>query len=142
MQCLCPESGLRSAPNWPKIQKMTMTSRHDVNINFSRRCFVFLVKFSYLYKFHINLITASGIMAIFFYKGLTRNPEIGNTPLWVLPNIWRLGQGMDTKFGRNVSNRMLLNVAKFQSFSFYRFWVIKGKLTEGVKFPFPSPHPD
>ena len=27
MQTLCPESGLRTAPNWPKIKKMTMTSQ-------------------------------------------------------------------------------------------------------------------
>ena len=27
LQTLCPESGLRIAPNWPKIQKMTMTSQ-------------------------------------------------------------------------------------------------------------------
>ena len=27
-------------------------------------------------------------MTIFFYKRLARNPEIGNTPNWVLPNIW------------------------------------------------------
>ena len=40
-------------------------------------------------------------MTIFFYQGLTRNPEIGNTPVWVLPNIWRLGRVMDTKFGTN-----------------------------------------
>ena len=42
---------------------------------------------------------------------------------------------MDTKFGTNVSNRMLLNAAKFQGYSFYRFWVIKGKPTRGVKLP-------
>ena len=30
-------------------------------------------------------------MTIFSYKGLTRNPEIENTPVWILPNIWRLG---------------------------------------------------
>ena len=73
-------------------------------------------------------------MTIFFYKGLARNPEIGNTPVWDLPNIWRLGQVIDTKFGTIVSNRMLLNAAKFQGYSFYRFWVIKGKPTgEGVK---------
>ena len=74
-------------------------------------------------------------MTIFFYKGFTRNPEIGITPVWVLPNIWRLGRVMDTKFGTNVSNRMLLNAAKFQGYSFYRFWVIKGKSTRGVKLP-------
>ena len=45
-------------------------------------------------------------MTIFFYKRLTRNPEI-----WILPNIWRLGQVMDTKFDANVSDRMLPNAA-------------------------------
>ena len=33
-------------------------------------------------------------------------------PLRVLPNIWRLGQVSDSKFGRNVSNKVLLNTAK------------------------------
>ena len=33
-------------------------------------------------------------------------------PLRVLPNIWRLGQVSDSKFGTNVSNEMLLNTAK------------------------------
>ena len=77
---------------------------------------------------------------------LTKNPEIGNTPIWVLPNIWRLGQVMDTKFGTNVSNRMLLNAAKCQGYSFYRFWVIKGKPTGGgaegkITHPPPPPPP-
>ena len=27
MQALCPESGLRTAPNWPKIRKMAMMSQ-------------------------------------------------------------------------------------------------------------------
>ena len=105
--------------------------RHDVIINFFWGCFVFLVIFSYWSKFHVNIITGSGIMTIFFHKGLTRNPEIGNTPVWDLPNIWRLGQVMDTKFGANVSNKILLNAAKFQGYSSYRFWVIKGKPTGG-----------
>ena len=79
-------------------------------------------------------------MTIFFYKGLTRNPEIGNTPVWVLPNIWRLGQVRDTTFGTNISNEMLLNAVKYQGYNFYRFWVINVKLIEwvgegGVKLP-------
>ena len=106
-------------------------SWHDVSVNFFWRCFISLVKFSYWSKFHVNIITGSGIMTIFFYKGLTRNPEIGNTPVCVLPNIWRLGWVMDTKFGTNVSNRLLMNAAKFQGYNFYRFWIIKGKPTEG-----------
>ena len=113
---------------------------HDVVVKFFWRCVVFLVKFSYWSKFHANIITGSGIITIFFYKGLTRNPEIGNTSVFVLPNIWRLGQVLDTKFGRNVSNKILLNPAKFQGYRSYRFWVIKGKLTGGKITP-PSPPP-
>ena len=68
---------------------------------------------------------------IFFYTGLTRNLEIGNTPVWGLAIIWRLGQVRDTKFVTSVSNKMLLNAAKCHCYSFYRFWVIKGKLSRG-----------
>ena len=131
MQTPCPEFGHWNSPNWPKIQKLTMTSlfRYGVNVKFLWCWCVSLVKFSYWSKFHANIITGSGIMAILFYKGLTRNPIIGNSPLWVLPNIWRLGGVMDTKFGTSVSNRILLNAAKFQGYSFFRFWVIKRKPT-------------
>ena len=66
-------------------------------------------------------------MTIFDYKGLTRNLEIGNTPIWVLPNIWRLEWVRDAKPDTNVSNEKLLDAAKCQVYSFYRFWVIKGK---------------
>ena len=100
----------------PKNDNDVTVFRHDLNV---KSCFVSLVKFSYWSKFHVNIITGSGIMTIFFHKGLTRNPEIGNTPVWVFPNIWRLGQVMDTKFGTNISNGMLLNAAKFQGYSFY-----------------------
>ena len=47
--------------------------------NFFDAVFFSLVKFSYCSKFHVNIITGSGVMAIFFYKGLSRNLEIGNT---------------------------------------------------------------
>ena len=76
-----------------------------VNFKFFWRCFISLVNFSYVSKFHVNIITGSGSMTIFFYNGLTRNPEFGNAPVWVLPNIWRLGRVMDTKFDTKVSNR-------------------------------------
>ena len=130
MQSLCPESGLRIAQNWSKIEKNDNEVTilwHDINVNFLWRFLLSFLKFSYWFKFHINIITGSGIMASFFYKGLTRNLEIRNTLVWVLPNMWRLGRVMDKEFGTNVSNRMLLNAAKFQGYSFYCFWVIKGK---------------
>ena len=60
---------------------------------------------------------------------MTRNPEIGITLAWVLPNIWRLGQVKNTVFGANVFNEKLLNAAKFQGYSFYCFWVTKGEST-------------
>ena len=66
---------------------------------------------------------------------VTKNQEIGNTPIWVLPNIWRLRRVSDTKFG---SDEMLPNAAKCQVYSFYRFWVIKGKPTgQGGNCPPP-----
>ena len=79
-----------------------------------------LIRTLYWFKFHVNIITCSGVMTIFFYKGLTRNPEIGNTPVWVFPNMWKLGWVRDTKCGTNVSNEMLLNAAKCQSYSFFK----------------------
>ena len=78
MQTLCLESGLRTAPNRPKIQKMTMTSQLSI----------------------LSLVLE---LWHFFYNGLIRNPEIGNTLVWVLPNIWRLGRVMDTKFGMSLT---------------------------------------
>ena len=81
--------------------------------------------------FHVNTITASGVVTVFVYKELTRNPEIGNISVWVLRNIWRLGWVRDTKFGTNVSNEKLLNATKCQDYSFYRFLVFKGKQTGG-----------
>ena len=61
------------------------------------------------------------VMTLFFYKRLARNPKIGNTPARVLPSIWRQERVRDTKFDTNVSNKMLLNAAKCQGYSFYRF---------------------
>ena len=47
-------------------------SRHDIIVKFFWR-FVPLIKFSYWSMFHVNVITGSGVTAISFYKGLTRN---------------------------------------------------------------------
>ena len=50
--------------------------QHDVLVKFFWQYFISLVKFSYWSKFHVIIITGSGVMTIGFYKGLTRNPEI------------------------------------------------------------------
>ena len=117
--------------------------RHGVIINFCWHCFVSRVKFSYWFKFNVNIIPSSGIMTISFYKGLTRNPEIGNSSSWVLPNIWRLGRVMDTKFGTKVSNRILLNAAKCQGLQLLLFLgtpLLRENQLGGDKITSPSLH--
>ena len=84
-------SGMR----YPEIRKMTMTSQFadmTLSSNFFWRCFDSLVKFSCCFKLHVNIIAGSGVMTIFFYKRLNRNPEIRNTPVWVSPIIWKPGE--------------------------------------------------
>ena len=61
----------------PKNDNDVTIFQHDVIVKCFRRSFVSLVTFSYWSKFHVNIITGSGIITIFFYKGLTRNPKIG-----------------------------------------------------------------
>ena len=91
------------------------------------KIYQFFLTLQYFSKFHANIMIE--VTKIFAYKGLTRNLEIVNTPVWVLPNILRLGQVRDIEFCPNVSNKMLLNALKCQSYGFYCFWVIKGKPT-------------
>lgn len=42
-------------------------------------------------------------------RDLTRNLETENTPIWVLPNAWRLGRIRNTKFGMNGSTEKLFD---------------------------------
>ena len=128
----------------PKNENDVKIFWHDVNINFFWRYFFLLS----------SLVTGPSFMPISslvlelwqfsFIKDWWEIRKSGDTPVWVLPNIWRLGRVMDTKFGTNVSNRMLLTATKFQGYSFYRFWAIKGKPTwgeGGIKFLPPPPPP-
>ena len=45
--------------------------RHDVIVNFLSGCFVSLVKFSCFHKSHVNIITSSRVMTIYFCRRLT-----------------------------------------------------------------------
>ena len=134
-----PESGFWIAPSWSQIGKITITSQFG-NMkplsNFFWHCFVSLVRFSYWSKFHVNIITGSGVMTILVYKRLTRIwkseilpsgffPISGNCgELWI-PNLapmslisyWIL--------------QKLLNSVKHQGYNIYRFLVTRGKSTGG-----------
>ena len=120
------ESGFWIAVNWPWIRKMTVTSQFaDMTSSYNF--------FHHMFCFSCQVWLLAQVL---FNKGSTKNLEMRNTSIWVLPNIWRLGQVRDTKFGADVSNEMLLYAAKGQGYSFYRFWVIKGKPTGGgLKLP-------
>ena len=123
------------AINWKNGNDVTIFW-NGVIVKFYWQCFVSLVKLSYWFKFHINIMTGSGVMTILFFKGVTRNP----TPVSVLPNIWRLGLVRDTRFGTNAPSKVLLNVAKCKANSFYRFWNIKGKPTGRGELHRPPRH--
>ena len=61
------------------------------------KVFFSLAKLRYWCKFHVNIITGSGVMTIYYLKGLSRSLEIGYIPVLVLPNTQRLGLVKDTK---------------------------------------------
>ena len=79
------ECGFWIAPNWLWIGKMTRTSEFAslTSLAIFWRCHVSLLKLRYWSKFYVNINTGSGIVTIFINKGMTRNLEIWNTPVWV-----------------------------------------------------------
>ena len=64
--------------------------------------------------------------------------EIRNTPVWVLPNIGRVGWVRNIEFGTNVSNEMLLSAAKDRVISFTVSELLRKNQKEGGKIT-PSP---
>ena len=114
----------------PDCSKLAINWKNDNDVTTFQKFIKFfwpysisLVKFSYWPKFHVNITT--GLTKIFAYKGLTRYLEIANTPVWVLPSILRLGQVRDTKFGPNVSNKLLLHAPKCQGYGFTVFELLR-----------------
>ena len=64
---------------------------HDVILKCFWRYFVSFFKFSYCSKFHVSIISPSEVTTSSCYKRTTRNLKIRKPPVWVLPNMWRLG---------------------------------------------------
>ena len=96
--------------------------QYDVIVNFFWRFRISLITFSYWSKFQGNIGTGSGVKKIFIYQDW---PGIRKSEVYppVLPNILRLEQIRDTKFGTNVSNKKLLNATKYYGYSSYRLTV-------------------
>ena len=149
LQTMHLESGFQIPPNWPEIGKMTMMSQFsnmmsqfsNIIIKFFWHCFFSLTVLSYWSKFHVNIITGSGVVAIFFYKGVTRNPEIGNNPIWVLPNIWRLGQVGIPNLARMSLIKCYWMLQNDRVTAFTVSELLREIQQGGVKLPPPPPTP-
>ena len=135
MQSLYPESGPWTAPNWPKIKKMTKASQFHDMTSTSNFFDAVLFLLSILFTAPSFMSIASLVLELLKFS-FTRNwreirksekipfefcPIIGDWgKLWIL-NLPRMF----------LIECMLLNAAKFQCYSFYSFWVIKRKATGG-----------
>ena len=140
MQTLCPESGLRTAPNWPKIRKMTMTSQFSDMTSTSNFFDVVLFLLSSLVTGPSFMSISSLALELWQFSFIRDWPEIRKLEITTsefLPISWHWGELWIPNLARMY--RILLNAAKFQGYRFYRFWVIKGKPTGGrVKLPPPT----
>ena len=108
------------AINWENNNDLIIF-RHDVIVNF------FLTGFCFPCQVYM-LVQVSCQYHYWFWSYdnfllLEIDQKSGNRKyrVWVLPNIWRLEQVRDTKFGMNVSKKTLLNAAKCQGYNFYHF---------------------
>ena len=135
MQTFSPESGLRNAPNWPKIRKMTMTSQFTDMTSLSNFFEVVLFLLSSLVNGPSFISISSLVLELWQFYFVRNWPEIrkleippsGFCPisgdggeLWI-PNLKRISL---------IEYYLMLQHAK--SYSFYRFWVIKGKPIGGI----------
>ena len=132
------DAGFQIAPNWPWSRKMTMPSQFAAITSSSIfwRCFVSLVKFSYWPKFHVNIITGSGLWH-FFSQGIDQKPGNRKYPGQSFVQYLETGWVRDIKLSTDISNEILLNTTKCQGYILDYFWVIKGKPT-GVEVKLPT----
>ena len=110
---------------------MTMTSQFAAMTSLSFFChyFLSLVKFIYWSMFNINIITGSGVLDQ--KSGNWKFPCLGFAEIRIYLETGASFSSLDTKFGKKVSNKFILYLAKYQGYSLYGFCVIKGKPTGG-----------
>ena len=112
------------AINWNNDNNVTIFRDEVIVHLFLWCCFISLFNFLHWSKFHVNIMTGSGVMTISYYKGLSRNPETRNNTVWVLPISGGWGE-------REISNSAWIFLIKFywmlHNARVTAFWVIKGK---------------
>ena len=136
LRTLCPEYRFWTAPNRPKKWKIKMTSQFSdmASSSFFFEIILFLLS---------SLVTGPSLMPIsslvLKLRQFCLNLSLNLILVWILSDIWRLERVMDTKFCTNVSNKMLLNAAKYQCYSVFE---LLRETNWRVKLIPPSPHPD
>ena len=88
------------------------------------RCFVSLVRFNYWSKFYANIITGSGVMPIYLYKGWS-DQKSGNGKCSRLKFAQYLGDGISK--GYQIWHKCLLQLLPFAKTN--RLWGRRGKIT-------------
>ena len=145
LQTLCPESGLRTAPNRPKIQKITMTSHFSDMTLSSNVLEVVLFLLSSLVTGPSFMSISSLVLELWQFYFIRDWPEIRKskippTGFWLISRdgvkLWM------PNYGRMFLIEYYWMLQHARGYRFYRFWVIKGKPTWGEgKITLPL-HPD
>ena len=139
METLCPESGLGTAPNWPEIWTFTMTSQFSDMTSTSNFFDVVLFHLSSLVTGPSFMSISSLILVLWQFSFIKDWPEIRK--LEIPPSEFCPISGYwDELWVPNLARMSLINcywmLQRLQGYSFYRWWVIKGKPTGvGVKLP-------
>ena len=125
MQTLCPESSLQTAPNWPKIRKMTMTSQFSDMMSSSNFFDVVLFLLSSLVTGPSFMSISSLVLELWQFSFIRDWPEIRKSeipPSEFCPISGYWDELWIPNLVTNVSNIILPNVTKFQGYRFYRFY--------------------
>ena len=129
MQTLCPESGLRTAPNWPKLRKMTITSQFSDMTSSSNFVEVILFLLSSLVT-HPSFMSISSLgLELWQFYFIRDWPKIRKSeipPSGFCPISWDGGKLWIPRFSRMSLIEYYWILQNSRCYSFYRFWVIKG----------------
>ena len=123
----------------PKHDNDVKIFRHDVNVRFFWCCLVSFAKFSYWSKFHVNIITGSGIMTIFFIRDWPeiRKSEIPPSEFFPISRDW------DELWIPNLPRMFLIEcylmLQNSRVTAFFVFELLRENQLGGYNYPPPPP---
>ena len=143
MQTLCPESGLRTAPNWPTIRKMTTMSQFSDMASTSIFFDFVLFVLSILVTGQSFMSISSLVLELWQFSFIRDWPEIRK--LEISPSeFWPISGDWGNLWIPNLTRMSLIEcywmLQNSRVTAFTVFLVIKGKSSwGGVKLPPPPP---